>query len=202
MSNPLLPCKLLLPVGGGHQVGRSQLHEVKNKVEDVRQDTDQNKGRIEQSEDDIRKLVSKFSDFKLLKGVSGRFVEPRENSPVQEDIPCRGTFENLPEDFHLWVAVEIDGFLYFKEPEVDTTIKEGSRDGTWRTRKPVHHGPTGSGRSKPFSLRLYAATEEAHYQIQNWIDSGRFERIPWISNTYPVAHVDGLQLPAPGSSDG
>jgi hypothetical protein len=167
--------------------------EKKLQISDQR--IDESEEKTKKLEKTIKDLVIKLNDFKRLREVSGRFREPKPNDPVGESISCEGSFEKLPQDFHLWVAVEIDGFIYFKEKEASFPKPEDGKDtwsGTWST---TITEPASSKDQKVFNLRLYAATEEGHYQIQNWIEGRRYEKIPWMSNTIVVNHVDGLRLP-------
>jgi len=173
---------------------------------DIKKASEESKNRDQYIETKIQAIIDKSNEFKKLFNVKGRFDAPHRNQVLftrremetgldVADIDCKGEIYDLPKGFHLWIAVEIDGFVYFKEPEVKVTPGVNGARGTWTT---AFREPTPPDRSKEFSLRLYVANDEANYQIKNWLDTGReknvYEKISFISNTVIVEHVDNIHI--------
>ncbi len=172
--------------GAKQEAKNAQLATDETKTK-LQQSDDATEARLQKSEEKIRDLFFKYNDFTRLREVRGHFDRPGPNSLVGESIPCDGDFEKLSEDFHLWVAVEINGLIFFKQPKATLPEDRKVDKGRWST---TITESAELGREKVFSVRLYAATEEGHYQILNWIASGKYRGIPWMSNTFLVDKVE------------
>ena len=121
--------------------------------------------------------------------VKGRFVEPI-SSPVKRSFRCSGTVVNFrPESQHLWIAVETEGYLFFKESNFQFT-----NDGTsWNTSIDEYGG------AKTVSLLLFTVNDEANIKIKEWIAKGianknRFDPVTSFVGTTKLDHRDFLQL--------
>jgi hypothetical protein len=89
---------------------------------------------------------------------------------------------------HLWLAVEVNGFLWPKEAEWNV-----GPDGRW-TATVYQDSATSS-----FSLDLLVADEDANGKIGAWIErgkreGGRFEKMDWFEGTVRLDRIDGLRL--------
>jgi hypothetical protein len=130
-----------------------------------------------------------FSDtYTILNQVRGQFLEPHATI-VGRKIECAGTIKNLAPNLHLWVAVEVDGYLWFKDSEIDVN--------TSRTRwsKTITEGGTPS----EFSLLLFVADDEANEEINAWLVRGirknnNFDKIAFIRGAARLDHLDNLKI--------
>jgi len=105
---------------------------------------------------------------------TGQITTPRNGYQVPPRFEVACTISNLPNDYHLWIAVRKGNPLWPKEPEAfiaganwDTTISEG-----------------GKGRYK---LVLIAVDSNGHRHITEWIRIGN-----------ETSHFPGLES-IPGS---
>ena len=155
-------------------------------------------------EEKIQILLDKSNEFKKLRDTKCSFDEPsdkkvfftrRDTDPNSRfdvaDIKCSGEIRNLPKDVHLWMAIDIGGFIFFKNIEVEIDREKN----TWSKSftEPVEPGMT-----KELNLRLYAAIGDGHYQIGRWLaigdGRGSYEKVTTISNTISVERVVGIRL--------
>ena len=117
--------------------------------------------------------------------VQGSIDEPSPNQEVGTVIRCSGTIEAAGPGCHVWLAVEIDGFIWPKERE----IRAGD-DGRW-SYEIVEQGPPAT-----FAIALLAAGEKANKRIRAWLDRGNstgdYVRLRRPPDTRRLALVDGL----------
>jgi hypothetical protein len=57
-----------------------------------------------------------------LNKVKGEFTEPSAKN-IGRTIHCSGTIMNWDPTLHLWLAVEVDGYIWFKDSELDVDSK-------------------------------------------------------------------------------
>ena len=85
---------------------------------------------------------------------------------------------------HLWLAVEVGGLIWPKEPEVKI------EDTRWIGQ--VYEG--GSPPQGKFILALYEVNAEGHHKIMEWLNSGHrvghYPGLPAIAGGKRVAAVD------------
>ncbi len=105
-------------------------------------------------------------------------------------IQCAGKVAKLYREsgMHLWLAVEVNGHIWPKEPEVEVRP-----DGGW-TAAVYQDAPY-----TPFSLDLLVADENAHRKIMRWVEDGKaqggnFDKMDWFEGTLRIDRIDGLQL--------
>ena len=127
------------------------------------------------------------SSVPAINRVKGEFNQPSGRT-VGRTIQCSGSITNWDPTLHLWLAVEVDGYLWFKDSEVHVDAKHK----TWS--KSIKE----EGKAPYISLRLYAANDEAHHEIVEWVKKGKagdkYERITFVKGTARVDHVDNLQI--------
>ncbi len=130
-----------------------------------------------------------------LDGVRGRIEQPAENREVGNAIPCSGTVEGSGPGCDLWLAVEIDGFIWPKERELYV-----DESGSWRDTV-YEEGSAGT-----FSIALYAASDRANRRIRAWLDrgdrTGHYSRLRRLPDTHRLDRVDGLHRRAAGPHPG
>lgn len=92
--------------------------------------------------------------------ITGQILSPSNGGQVPPRFEVAGTVANMPDGYHLWVAVRRGNLLWPKEPEAfvvrnnwDTTISEG-----------------GKGRYK---LILLAVDRKGQNTIKEWVRIGR-----------------------------
>lgn len=123
--------------------------------------------------------------YSSLDKVKGEILEPQPNQVVEKTFPCAVKVEDLDAACHLWLVVEIAGKMWPKEREL--RLEE---DGTWRgiIRE--------EGRTKTFSLSLFAASDRANQAIRAWLDrgdaTGNYDAFSRLPGTRRIASVDGL----------
>ena len=91
--------------------------------------------------------------------VSGQITLPINGYQVAPRFKIEGTISNLPDGYHLWIAVRKGNLMWPKEPEAfvigtnwGTTISENSRG--------------------EYSLILLAVNSDGHNNIMEWIRIG------------------------------
>jgi hypothetical protein len=106
-------------------------------------------------------------------------------------IKCRGSATGIPQNMHLWLAVEEDRrgqrLIWPKEGEVFV-----DEQGKWKHQIFEH------GLVQHLSVSLWMANEEANAFIQGWLENGkrtgRYSKLNGISGATRLTSVDGLQL--------
>jgi hypothetical protein len=128
-----------------------------------------------------------------LDDVKGSIDEPSPKQEVGIVIRCSGVVEGLSPGCHIWLAVEIDGFIWPKEREL--YIDDGGR---WSENVYEQGSPA------TFSIALYAASDKANKRIRAWLNrganTGHYERLHRPPDTRRLALVDGLHASPPGAS--
>ncbi len=128
--------------------------------------------------------VARHRGHVALDEVQGTIVEPSPNQEVGTVIHCSGTVEGAGPGCHIWLAVEIDGFIWPKEREIHDD------DNHWSFEVFEQGSPA------TFSIALYAASERANKRIRSWLDrgdrTGHYERLRRLPDTRRLALVDGL----------
>lgn len=118
---------------------------------------------------------------------SAEFYFPTDGQEVERAVQCSGRVQNLEAGYHLWVVVEIDGFMWPKEPPI-----EPRQDGTWEVT--IHEG----GQPDVFSLAIYAVSNDSHGDITKWIERGKvtasYPGLRRISGARRLAEVKDLTL--------
>jgi hypothetical protein len=120
--------------------------------------------------------------------VRGEIDQPRERV-VGHTIACSGTVKRLKPGMHLWLAVEVNGFVWFKDREIEPDLIHG----TWS--KTIEE----YGQGNDISIYLYVADDEAHEEIMDWMKRGEannrvFEKIARVRGTIRLDHRDGLRV--------
>ena len=123
--------------------------------------------------------------------VRGKIEQPTLNQEVGKDFRCAGKVEGGGAGCHLWLAVEIDGFIWPKEREL--LVDE---EGRWEDT--VYE----QGSAGKFSISLYAANDRANRRIRAWLDRGdrtnHYSRLRRLPDTRRLQRVDGLHRTATG----
>jgi hypothetical protein len=124
----------------------------------------------------------------LLHKVSGKITTPEDGKAVAKTFHCTGSVAGLKEGMHLWLAVEVNGLIWPREPEL-----EGGQGGKWTAT--VYE----DGARSAFSLTLLVADEPAHTRIGEWITRGKNERgnykqMDWFEGTMRLDRIDDLRL--------
>jgi hypothetical protein len=110
---------------------------------------------------------------------TGRILSPESGRRVPRLFDAEGTLSDIPTSRHIWIAVEIGGLLWPKEPEIP------SQDHYWSQRIAEHGNPPGGW----FSLVLLMADTAGHRMIEDWLNTGRSTR------DYPgLSHIPGVRL--------
>ena len=105
-------------------------------------------------------------------------------------IHCKGSISNLiPDSQRLWIAVEVNGHIWFKRGEFAYNAERTSWAVSIRE----------EGSAKTVSLLLYVVTKEADAEIQAWLtngenNNGKFKEITSIQGAYPIDHFNNLQV--------
>jgi hypothetical protein len=105
----------------------------------------------------------------------GRICAPRSGQVVSRSFTVDGSLYAIPDDRHVWVAVQIGNQVTPKEPEIP------SQDRRW-VQDVVEAGRPPDGR---FTLALLMVDEQGHREILRWVRAGHearrfpsFEQIP------------------------
>jgi hypothetical protein len=106
-------------------------------------------------------------------------------------IHCKGSISNLkPETQCLWIAVEVNGHIWFKRGDFAYNAA--------RTSWTVSINEEGSART--VSLLLYVVTKGADSEIRAWLSKGEgdpkghYDEITSIDGAYPLDHFNNLQV--------
>lgn len=91
----------------------------------------------------------------------GQITVPENGSAVPDHFDAAGEVFGFPSGHRLWLAVEVSGLLFFKEPEV--VIDQGS----WRSEI------SGTATAHSFQLALYDVGPDGQRTIENWLREGR-----------------------------
>ena len=120
-------------------------------------------------------------------GVRAEVESPVAAQVVPRAFRCTGVAHEWNPNFHLWLVVEVNGYLWPKEGEI--LPDDGGR---W-TLTIFEDGATDH-----FSLGLFVADARGHRLIQAWLNSGRssgrYEQVTAFAGTRRLARVDGLRL--------
>jgi hypothetical protein len=124
-------------------------------------------------------------DINMVRGV---FTEATVD-PDKIRIHCKGGITNLnPETQSLWLAVEINGHIWFKRSEITYNAARTSWNGTIKE----------EGGSNTVSLLLYVVTRDAEKEILEWLKEGekggKFKEITSVEGTYPIAYLNNLKV--------
>jgi hypothetical protein len=92
----------------------------------------------------------------------GRILSPRSGEAVPRGFTVEGTLSAIPQDNHVWVAVQVDNLLFPKEPEIP------AQDRRW-SQQVVEAGLTPGA---TFSLALFMVNELGQRAIEDWIERG------------------------------
>lgn len=93
----------------------------------------------------------------------GGILSPESGKRVPRVFTAEGTLSDIPTDRHIWIAVEIGGLLWPKEPEIP------SQDHYWSQRIAEYGDPPGGW----FSLVLFMADTAGNRAIEDWLSTGR-----------------------------
>jgi hypothetical protein len=104
-------------------------------------------------------------------------------------IHCKGGISNLkPETQGLWLAVEVNGHIFFKRGDFSFNASLTSWDVTIKE----------EGESKAVSLLLYVVTKDAEKEILAWLEKGekggKYEEVTSITGAYPLAYLNNLKV--------
>lgn len=94
---------------------------------------------------------------------TGHMVSPQPRDRLTRQFSVSGTLANIPDDRHVWVAVQIGNLMYPKEPEIP-------RGDTHFLQQIVEGGSPPGG---TFSLVLFMVGPEGQRAITSWLESGR-----------------------------
>lgn len=118
--------------------------------------------------------------------VKGEINEPKPNQVVESTISCSGWVEGLSPGCHLWLAVEVDGYIWLKEREFFA-----EDDGSWKDT--IYE----EGTLATFSLSLFVANIQANKRFRAWLDkgdaTGNYDKIRRVPGTRRIAKIDGLR---------
>lgn len=145
-------------------------------------------GRIAElyrSDPDIQRILTKLL-ASLDHGISGKIEVPVENDVLGHSMVVQGTSTNLAEDSHLWLAVETQGLLWIKDPEV-VSYKD-----SW-----IASIIEAEVRSE-FSLVLLHVNALGQQRILDWLERGRktgdYPGLLSIEGSQRLDQVAGLRL--------
>jgi hypothetical protein len=150
--------------------------------------------RRSEEQKELDELKAKFNVFvksrEQLPKISGKIKMPMGGDTVPNTFDCAGTLAGFKEGegVHIWLAVEVDGFIWPKERQLQV-----GDDGKWSTR--VYENGSGS----KFSLILIAADEVAHAKIEEWLARGKsngdkYESMNTIEGSVRLDRIDNLRL--------
>lgn len=94
---------------------------------------------------------------------SGEILIPQNGERVARSFTVEGTLSDIPDDRHVWVAVQIGNLLFPKEPEIPSADKHWSQD-------VVEGGNPAEGE---FSVVLLTVDDNGHRVIEEWLGRGR-----------------------------
>ena len=108
--------------------------------------------------------------MKNMNKISGKISRPKEGeTPGKKKIECAGTVSKFHKEsgLHLWLAVEVNGFIWPKEPESDV-----NPSGEWTA--PIFQ----DGPEAPFSIDLLVVNDRTHQDFSSWIRGAAFRSWP------------------------
>lgn len=118
--------------------------------------------------------------------VKGTINQPQDGQLMKAKFDASGTVYNSAGDVYLWLAVEIDGWIWPKEGRI---VVEG--DGQWS--QPVFE----DGVLEEFGLSLWVVNAYADRKIQIWLEEGNrkrtFPKLRPLPGMRRLARVDGLR---------
>jgi len=89
-------------------------------------------------------------------------LRPKTGQVVGHSFVVEGAHENLPPKYHMWLATEMNGLLWPKEPEVRAA------DRRWSIKIVESGSPPGGF----FTLVLFQVSAEGNKTIMKWIARG------------------------------
>lgn len=116
--------------------------------------------------------------------------QPKSGETVGRSLTVSGDLGELPEAYHVWIAVKIGALLWPKEPEVPAADRRFAV-------KVVEGGSPPGGR---FSLSLFQVSTKGHNRIIAWAETGRTtDDLPGLDpreldGFAQLDHVDDLRL--------
>lgn len=129
---------------------------------------------------------------------SGEIRAPKDAQEVSSSLVVEGELSPIPPAHHVWLALETEGLLFPREPEIP------ARAGHFELEIEPEEAP-----GEPFSLVLMLVGAKGQRAIEYWLLQGAlgegypgFERVPGATR---LAAVNGLVLrsdrPSPSSRD-
>jgi hypothetical protein len=117
----------------------------------------------------------------------GAITFPRDGAKVQRVFTAEGTLADIPNDQRVWLAVEVSGLLFPKEPEI-------TAEAHWLMES-IEAGKLPGG---AFSLVLLMVGSRGQRQIEAWLERGRasgeFAGLPEIDESRKLDTVSQLAL--------
>jgi hypothetical protein len=117
----------------------------------------------------------------------GRIEQPSHGQKVNKTCECSGWVKNIDAGSHLWLAVEVNGLIWFKEGEIHP-----DKNNKWNAI--VFE----DGATKEFALALYIADESAHQRILEWINDGKrtgqYSQLDRVVGAQRLHRIDKLRL--------
>lgn len=115
---------------------------------------------------------------------------PRDGAEVSRSFMAEGTLEDIPEDRHAWLAVQVGNLLFPKEPEIGL-------EHHW-LKQSVEAGDPPGGR---FSLVLLTVDPAGQARIERWlaegVAGGGFAGLTQIPGSTKLDAATDLSLTAP-----
>lgn len=114
---------------------------------------------------------------------AGEIESPAAGSRIPREFTVTGTFSNIPDEEHLWLAVQVGNVLYPKEPEIDTSASHFSE-------QIVEGGNPPGGR---FSLVLLRVDRDGQAGVERWLSALRAgEEPPGLTNVTGARVLDAV----------
>lgn len=152
---------------------------------------------LDAADKELKRLRVTYESFDLMYKVDGEIAKAEQVSPgALKDLRCSGTVRNLVDGLHLWLVVEIDGFIYPKEPELTSRVKPEKQ---W-TADINHDGP-----AKDFSISLVVANKNGNETIREWFDKAPqidpstsrpygYTKMSWPKGVVRVHRMDAARI--------
>lgn len=93
----------------------------------------------------------------------GKIEKPKTGLTVERKFQVSGNLNNVPPKYHVWIAVEIGGLLWFKEPEIHKSDKKWNMTIT----------EDGNPPNGVFSITLVLVSSEGQKIIKEWFYEGK-----------------------------
>jgi hypothetical protein len=158
----------------------------------VSQFFDQGKIPLVEHEKQIKDLKDHYEEIIAISQnmniISGKIARPKDGLTLEKKkIDCAGRVVRFHKEsgLHLWLAVEVNGYIWPKEPELDV-----GPDGEWAAFV-FQDGP-----EMPFSLDLLVVDENTHLKFMTWIHNRKFDKMDWPAGALRLDRIDGLRLKA------